>query len=203
MAGERFIRVDGKRVIPGDWWSGTVPDNVEVDDTAYLGSSYSLSRCRSERPVGVLVGRGATLGDAACVDVGPRGIVRVGEFALVTSPRIVCDLEVDIGAYTLISWNAIIMDTYRVSFDPAERARRQVLGAGAGTTGDARPVRIGPNAWIGFDACVLPGVTIGEGSVVAARAVVSADVPAYVVVAGNPARVVRELRPEEARAPSE
>jgi acetyltransferase-like isoleucine patch superfamily enzyme len=40
-------------------------------------------------------------------------------------------------------------------------------------------------------------VTVGEGSVVAARSVVATDVPAYVVVAGNPARIVRELRPHE------
>ena len=53
----------------------------------------------------------------------------------------------------------------------------------------ARPVRIGRNVWIGFDSCVLPGVTIGEGAIVGARSVVAADVPPYTIVAGNPARV--------------
>jgi acetyltransferase-like isoleucine patch superfamily enzyme len=52
-------------------------------------------------------------------------------------------------------------------------------------------------AWIGFDVCVLPGVTIGEGAIVGARSVVAGDVPPYTVVAGNPARVVRRLSPEE------
>jgi acetyltransferase-like isoleucine patch superfamily enzyme len=47
--------------------------------------------------------------------------------------------------------------------------------------------------WIGFDACVLPGVTIGEGSVVGAKSVVNENVPPYTVVAGNPARVIRQL----------
>ena len=55
------------------------------------------------------------------------------------------------------------------------------------------PVRIGENAWIGDHAVVLKGVTIGENSVVAARAVVTRDVPPNVVVAGNPAKVVKEL----------
>jgi hypothetical protein len=45
--------------------------------------------------------------------------------------------------------------------------------------------------WLGYAALVLPGVTIGHGAVVAAASVVAADVPAYAVVAGNPARVVR------------
>ena len=59
------------------------------------------------------------------------------------------------------------------------------------------PVHIGENVWLGDNSVVLKGVTIGENSVIAARAVVTRDVPANVVVAGNPARVVRELDPEE------
>ena len=50
---------------------------------------------------------------------------------------------------------------------------------------------IGADVWIGSDAWILPGVTIGAGAIVAARAVVGRDVPAFAVVAGNPARVVR------------
>ena len=66
--------------------------------------------------------------------------------------------------------------------------------------GGARaPVVLGNNVWIGEGACVLKGVTIGENSVVGARAVVAEDVPANVVVAGNPARVVKELDPAEPR----
>lgn len=66
--------------------------------------------------------------------------------------------------------------------------------------GGARaPVTLGNNVWIGEGACVLKGVTIGENSVVGARAVVAEDVPANVVVAGNPARVVKGLDPSEPR----
>ena len=61
---------------------------------------------------------------------------------------------------------------------------------------DATPVHIGDNVWLGDHATVLKGVTIGANSVVAARAVVTRDVPANVVVAGNPAQVVKELEPE-------
>ena len=50
---------------------------------------------------------------------------------------------------------------------------------------------IGPDAWIGTEALILPGVTLGAGAIVAARSVVTRDVPAYAVVAGNPAQVVR------------
>lgn len=50
---------------------------------------------------------------------------------------------------------------------------------------------IGPDVWLGFEARVMPGVTIGAGAIIAACAVVTRDVPPYAVVAGNPARVVK------------
>lgn len=54
------------------------------------------------------------------------------------------------------------------------------------------PVVIGNNVWIGDKATILPGVTIGDGAVIAANAVVTKDVPAYSVAAGNPSRIIRK-----------
>lgn len=56
------------------------------------------------------------------------------------------------------------------------------------------PVMIGRNVWIGDKATILPGVTIGDGAVIAANAVVTKDVPAFSVVAGVPARIVSVIR---------
>lgn len=53
------------------------------------------------------------------------------------------------------------------------------------------PVRIGNNVWIGERACILSGVTIGEGAVVAANAVVTHDVPPYTLVGGVPAKIIK------------
>ena len=53
------------------------------------------------------------------------------------------------------------------------------------------PVVIGKNVWIGDKATILPGVTIGDGAVIAASAVVTKDVPAYSVVGGNPAKIMK------------
>jgi acetyltransferase-like isoleucine patch superfamily enzyme len=55
------------------------------------------------------------------------------------------------------------------------------------------PVKIGENVWIGSNATILPGVTIGDNSVVAAGAVVTKDVPKNTVVAGVPAKLVKEI----------
>lgn len=61
----------------------------------------------------------------------------------------------------------------------------------------AKPIRIKDRVWIGGGAMVMPGVTVGENSVVGAGAIVTKDVPPNVVVAGNPARIVREITAEE------
>jgi acetyltransferase-like isoleucine patch superfamily enzyme len=186
------------RTIPNDWFPGTIPDNVDLDETAYVGTSYGFTRYRSEAPVGVRIGRGASLCDGSVCDVGPRGLVTLGDFALVALALVVCDEAIEIGDYAMLSWNVVVMDTYRVPLDPGERRRSLMRAARhehpyidmeAGT----RPVRIGRYAWVGFEACVLPGVTIGEGSIVGARSVVAEDVPPYSLVAGNPARFIRRL----------
>jgi acetyltransferase-like isoleucine patch superfamily enzyme len=196
------------RTLPWDWYPGTIPENAAVDETAYVETTFSFLLYRSERPEGIRVGRGASTYLGTMFDVGPRGRVSLGDYALIHGARIICDAEVEIGDYALLSWNVVLMDTYRVPLNPAERRRAlarvpdQPAGCPRVLAADvpARPVRIGPNVWIGFDACVLPGVTIGRGSIVGARSVVAADVPPYTVVAGNPARIIRRLEEANTRA---
>ena len=192
--------MNADRTLPWDWYRGTVPENVLVEDGAYLETTFSFQRFRSRRQPGVHYGRGASTYLGTMFDVGPEGCVTLGRYALTHGARIICDAEVVIGDYALISWNVVLMDTYRVPVAPSHRRaalRRaprdnpRVVDAGE----VARPVRIGRAVWIGFEACILPGVTIGEGSVVGARSVVSETVPPFTVVAGNPARPIRQLEP--------
>ena len=56
---------------------------------------------------------------------------------------------------------------------------------------------IGNDVWIGYDALIMPGVKIGNGAIIAARSVVTADVPAYAVVGGNPAAILKTRFPAE------
>ena len=55
------------------------------------------------------------------------------------------------------------------------------------------PVHIGRNCWIGAGAIIMPGVTIGDNTVIGAGSIVTKDIPANVVAAGNPCRVMREI----------
>ncbi|RLV49458.1 acyltransferase [Nocardioides mangrovicus] len=74
-------------------------------------------------------------------------------------------------------------------------------GGGLHRAGDVsvRPIHVGPGAWIGAEASVLPGVSIGAGAVVAAGSLVTRDVPPHTMVMGRPARVVSRLDREDER----
>jgi maltose O-acetyltransferase len=61
---------------------------------------------------------------------------------------------------------------------------------------EERPVVIGNDVWIGDRVIIMPGVNIGDGSIIAAGAVVTKDVPAYSIVGGVPARVIKSRKPE-------
>lgn len=186
------------RTLAHDWYEGVIPDNVSIDEEAYVETAFSFVLYRSQAPVGVRYERGAHTYLGTMFDVGPQGRVRLGQYALVHGARIICDASVEIGDYAMLSWNVVLMDTYRVPRDPVRR--RELLRALSRSPARALPpdehasaITIEPNVWIGFDACVLPGVTVGRGSIVGAKSVVTCDVPPYTVVAGNPAQVVRAL----------
>jgi acetyltransferase-like isoleucine patch superfamily enzyme len=192
------------RTLSWDWYPGTIPENVTLEEDAYLETSYSFLLYRSRASNAVRIGRAATIYLGTMFDVGPKGRVLVGEFALVHGAWIICDGAVEIGDYSLISWNVVLMDSYRLPINIADRRRaleqipRHPLRCPDAQI-DSQPIRVGRNVWIGFECCVLPGVWIGDGSIVGARSVVTEDVPPYTVVAGNPARVIRTLENDEDR----
>lgn len=90
-----------------------------------------------------------------------------------------------IGDHVLIGHN-VVLATLNHAMAPDRRA--DMIPA---------PIHIGNRVWIGSNATILPGVTIGDGAIVAAGAVVTKDVPACTVVAGVPARKLRTIDEEE------
>lgn len=111
------------------------------------------------------------------------GAIHIGD-AVLMSPgsRISASDEITIGDGVMMANGVYITDSdWHTVYDRTKRAD------------EPAPVHIGKNVWLGDHSIVLKGVSIGQNSVVAARAVVTKDVPADVIVAGNPARIVKEL----------
>jgi|SoiMethySBSTD1v2_1073268.scaffolds.fasta_scaffold945229_1 maltose O-acetyltransferase len=131
-------------------------------------------------------------------------IGRIGTDAFI-QPPFACDYgsNISIGEHAFINFNCVILDCAQVSIGDRTQIAPgvQLLAADhprdAETRRDllelARPISIGSNVWIGGAAIVLPGVSIGEDSIIGAGSVVTRDVPSGVLAFGNPCRVVREL----------
>lgn len=111
--------------------------------------------------------------------------VSIGEYSHITcANKVVIGNGVLTGRFVLITDNSHGNSTKDVA-DIAPLAR-EIHSNG--------PVFIGDNVWIGDKATILPNVTIGKGSIIAANAVVTKDVPEYSVVAGVPARIIKTIK---------
>lgn len=106
--------------------------------------------------------------------------------------------SITIGDRVYISHNVNIHDTNSHSIDPALRhAHYLAILLAHPKTNDfdiqSKKILIDSDVWIGFNSVILKGVKIGRGAIVAAGSVVTKDVPAFVIVAGNPARIVKDI----------
>jgi acetyltransferase-like isoleucine patch superfamily enzyme len=115
-------------------------------------------------------------------DPARPAVLRIGAFSSIGDrTQVHCCRQVDIGDYVLISWGVNILENYY-----------------HGTEDDSvqsAPVMIEDRVWIGCNVIILAGVTIGQGSIIAAGSVVTKSVPPGMLVAGNPAREIRPTKP--------
>jgi acetyltransferase-like isoleucine patch superfamily enzyme len=110
------------------------------------------------------------------LEIGPRTLINYGG-------SIAAHERVTIGERCLIGTHAIIIDNDFHRLEPERRLEHP----------ESRPITIGDNVWIGARVIVLPGVSIGADSCIAAGSVVVEDIPPRTLAAGVPARVIRQL----------
>ncbi len=115
-----------------------------------------------------------------------NALISIGEHCGFTGAIIIAAEKVSIGNRVILGANAIVVDT---DFHPIRAQKRQIDTLDA----EHSPVIIEDDVFVGMNALILKGVHIGQESMVGAGSVVVEDVPARTLVAGNPARVVREL----------
>jgi acetyltransferase-like isoleucine patch superfamily enzyme len=143
-----------------------------------VGTPCVLRMARNSRltihgNVDIMRGVRIIVGDGAHLEIGDQTYINYDS-------AVTCWDHITIGSNCAISWNANLFDGngHELIVDGVPRPLTS-------------PLRIGDRVWVGTGAVVM-GCTIGAGSVVAAGSVVTTDVPAKVIVAGNPARVVRQ-----------
>ncbi|MEW6161449.1 MAG: acyltransferase, partial [Verrucomicrobiota bacterium] len=155
----------------------------------------SFKRFRSRRNPGLVFGDRVRAYTWTEFNIEEEGCVEIGDDTVLVGAVFMCAAQIRIGRRVVISYNVTIADS---DFHPRDAELRKLDAISNAPGGDrshrprfiARPVFIEDDARIGIGAIVLKGVRIGAGAQVWAGAVVTNDVPAGAVVAGNPAHLL-------------
>ena len=115
-----------------------------------------------------------------CVEENAR--LEIDNAFLNRDSKIYCTNHIKIGKDVAVSEGVIIRDS----------DIHTIINGDKSVQNNTEPIIINNHVWIGMNATILKGVTIGEGSIVGACSVVTKDVPPNVIVAGNPAKIIRE-----------
>jgi acetyltransferase-like isoleucine patch superfamily enzyme len=135
----------------------------------------------------VKIGKDCLLQDAVYLRAGTEGKITLGDRAAINSfARLFGHGSIEIGEDAQIGPGCLITTTDHNIYENLEASFKKVM--------------IGKRAWIGANVTVLPGITIGDYAVVGAGSVVTKDVPAYSVVVGVPARVIKEIGSRDEKA---
>jgi acetyltransferase-like isoleucine patch superfamily enzyme len=133
------------------------------------------------------------------------GEVIVGNRVYIGSSNIICKSRIEFGDNVFVAWGTCFYDHNSHSIDYRERENditTQLQDYRSGkffienknwSVVGTKPITVGANAWIGMNCIILKGVNIGEGAIVGAGSVVTHDVPAWTIVGGNPAKVIRPI----------
>ena len=135
------------------------------------------------------------------------GKVTIGNHSYIGGGFFISRSSIEIGNNVTIAWGGTFYDHDSHSLDymcrrkdiddelnDIRNGRRNFIENKDWSVVNSKSIKICDDAWIGMNVIILKGVTIGEGAIVGAGSVVTKDVPAWTVVAGNPAKVVKELR---------
>lgn len=179
-------------------------DNLQIGDSHFfeMFSVNILKPIKDKKYV--------TIGDNTILDCqilfeSSTGEISIGNNVFIGRSTLICKSKIEIEDNVFIAGGSCIYDHNSHSLDYREREKditQQLIDYKNGSlfienknwdVVDNKPIKICSNAWIGMNCIILKGVTIGEGAIVGAGSVVTKNVPAWTVVGGNPAVVIKEL----------
>lgn len=179
---------------------------LSVDDTTVLlgGQKLRFDTVAENRKY-VIIGQKGLI-RAEFIFETPKGVVHIGNNVHIGGAMLICRTSINIGNDVTMAWGITIYDhdSHNTNWEKRKNDNEQCYKDYHEYKGNnvvnknwddviSKPITIEDKVWIGFDVTILKGVTIGEGAVIGAKSVVTKDVPAWTVVAGNPARVVKTL----------
>jgi galactoside O-acetyltransferase len=172
-----------------------------------LGSTFSFINRGDPRLIRLEIGEKCQLECSFTLERNV-GKISVGDRTYIgRGTNIICASNIQIGSDVLMAWGITIVDhdshsiLWQNRVNDVEMWRIGLLEGGPVRAAQLKnwdvvpmaPVIISDKVWIGFNSIILKGVQVGEGVVIAAGSVVTKDIPDYCVVAGNPAKIVKEL----------
>lgn len=192
--------LDNRIYLDDDWYSRGIPSNVVLHDNVYIDTSYGFAGFRSTKPGALIIGEASGCYDRASMIVSGEGKINIGKFTILNGTTLICKKNIIIGNHCMLAWGSVLTDSWMdASVFPVE-VRRAILKNAADDPsrpypffGEALPIILEDNCWVGFDSVILPGVRLGRGCVVGCKTIVDFDVPSYAVVTGSPAKIVRYL----------
>lgn len=159
----------------------------EIGYSSSLGSDINFFQSYKNS---IQIGKKTQIGSGVRLKAGFNGKIIIGSNVLIDDYSFISAQEfIDIGDDTMIAAGAYIMDfnhKYPLS------NYRSLAGEEQGY--EKKAVSIGAGVWIAAHVIVLPGVKIGDGSVIGAGSVVTKDIPAFSIAVGNPAKVIKKIQ---------
>jgi acetyltransferase-like isoleucine patch superfamily enzyme len=193
----------GRLSIAYDWYPKPLPANIDLEEMAYPDTSYSFTTFFSRKPKAFRLGYASGNYGHGIFTAGTEGVIHVGNYVVLQCTRIIANEAVTIKDHCMFSWGSVLTDSWLDRDTYSIEVRRGMLEQAASSPDrhlqfvKPKPIVIEENVWVGFDAIVLPGVTIGRGAVIGCKAIVTEDVPPYAVVVGSPGRVIKFLQPND------
>jgi len=178
--------------------------NIDIDDSAVIMPSINFDFRNDIDKVRIVIGKDSMLG-CNFIFESDEGLIKIGDRTFINGgTNLISRSKIEIGNDVTIGWGCYIYDHNSHSLDWQSRVHDieqqrfdYISGKNFTVNKDwsnvkSKPIKICDKSWIGFDALILKGVTIGEGAIVGARSVVTKDVEPNSIMAGNPAVVIKK-----------